>query len=340
MEIPTHRRRKTSAWRQATLFVIVPLLAAASFFGVRAAFGTDDERYGSSPQSLASALSAATRNPAANQDSDQDGLLDWQETVYRTDPQNPDTDGDGTLDGAEIKEGRDPLKPGPDDPLEFAAINASGGAPPDGAGPNLTTAFLSQIVGGFSGEIDSNGVLNAEQSEVLLSAAETLDSKSALGIPQASRGELTLTTTGDPTVVKQYFNGIGTIYATTFPSFSRNTIGMLEPSPKTASGADATSPEGVIQILDEAIRAVRALPAPQAFGDFAVSELNYLLALKRISEILKDAKNDPLAGIVAVGELQAQTQRIETARREMLAKLQSQSITFGVDEPAHAFLNP
>jgi hypothetical protein len=50
-------------------------------------------------------------------DSDGDGLLDWQETLYGTDPNNSDTDGDGTSDGEEIKLGRDPKIPGPNDKL-------------------------------------------------------------------------------------------------------------------------------------------------------------------------------------------------------------------------------
>ena len=43
-------------------------------------------------------------------DSDNDGLANWQETLYGTDPQNPDTDNDNTIDGQEITESRDPLK--------------------------------------------------------------------------------------------------------------------------------------------------------------------------------------------------------------------------------------
>lgn len=48
-------------------------------------------------------------------DTDGDGLLDWEESLWGTDPNNPDTDGDGTNDYQEINENRDPLIPGPND---------------------------------------------------------------------------------------------------------------------------------------------------------------------------------------------------------------------------------
>lgn len=50
-------------------------------------------------------------------DSDNDGLSDWEESIYGTNINNPDSDGDGYLDGEEIISGRDPLKKGPDDLL-------------------------------------------------------------------------------------------------------------------------------------------------------------------------------------------------------------------------------
>ncbi len=50
-------------------------------------------------------------------DSDQDGLSDEEEKMYKSDPFNRDTDGDGYSDGAEIKSGYDPLKPAPGDKI-------------------------------------------------------------------------------------------------------------------------------------------------------------------------------------------------------------------------------
>lgn len=45
-------------------------------------------------------------------DSDNDGLKNFEEYLYNTDPNNPDTDGDGYLDGNEVEHGYDPTIPG------------------------------------------------------------------------------------------------------------------------------------------------------------------------------------------------------------------------------------
>ncbi len=57
----------------------------------------------------------AIENP--NLDSDNDGLKDWEEALWKTDPLNPDTDGDKTPDGEEIAQNRNPLVKGPNDSM-------------------------------------------------------------------------------------------------------------------------------------------------------------------------------------------------------------------------------
>ena len=40
-------------------------------------------------------------------DSDNDGLKDWEEVLWKTDPNNPDSDGDGMNDNEEVLSERD-----------------------------------------------------------------------------------------------------------------------------------------------------------------------------------------------------------------------------------------
>lgn len=60
----------------------------------------------------------ADGNDAA--DSDGDGLPDWEESLWGTDPYNPDTDGDGTPDGEEVRNNRHPRVAGPNDEISDA----------------------------------------------------------------------------------------------------------------------------------------------------------------------------------------------------------------------------
>ncbi|MBI5913018.1 hypothetical protein HY839_01090, partial [Candidatus Azambacteria bacterium] len=64
-----------------------------------------------------------------NADPDNDGLKNWEEEIYKTDPRNPDTDGDGYLDGEEVASGYDPTIKAPNDALEGTDTNAPRQAP-------------------------------------------------------------------------------------------------------------------------------------------------------------------------------------------------------------------
>ena len=58
---------------------------------------------------------AAIQKSLAEKDSDKDGLKNWEEALWGTDPNNSDTDGDGTPDGEEVGLGRNPTIKGPND---------------------------------------------------------------------------------------------------------------------------------------------------------------------------------------------------------------------------------
>ena len=60
---------------------------------------------------------AELRGNFSEKDIDGDGLMDWEENLWKTDINNSDTDGDGTNDGDEILQKRNPAVAGPDDLL-------------------------------------------------------------------------------------------------------------------------------------------------------------------------------------------------------------------------------
>ena len=64
-------------------------------------------------------------------DTDQDGLKDWEEALWKTDAKNTDSDKDGLSDGDEVKTGRNPAKAGPDDKLDPKNTDSAGNAVPE-----------------------------------------------------------------------------------------------------------------------------------------------------------------------------------------------------------------
>ena len=95
------------------------------------------------------------------QDSDQDGLSNDEEVLYKTDPLNKDSDSDGYMDGVEVQGGYDPLKPAPGDRIvENAALGNNEGVIVDDE--NLTEQVSSEIANMVQVSKDEGGDVSME----------------------------------------------------------------------------------------------------------------------------------------------------------------------------------
>jgi len=154
-----------------------------------------------------------------NQDSDADGLKDWEEALYHTDPHNPDTDGDGTPDGEEVKLGRDPTKPNtakspkkPDDYFATAEPLADNVGTSGVASKNLTADFtrtflrgpLAQMLAGDQPNIDTKGVENY---------ADKLKGGSVLAdAPRFTAADIKINPATDDQTIIQYFTSVQEVF--------------------------------------------------------------------------------------------------------------------------------
>lgn len=93
--------------KAVTAFLVIPLIGIIVFFSIKNTIQTPEERALADTKDFRAALLEQSQE----QDTDGDGLYDWQEVMYGTDKNKKDTDGDGAFDGLEVKVGTDPTDP-------------------------------------------------------------------------------------------------------------------------------------------------------------------------------------------------------------------------------------
>ena len=79
------------------------------------------------------------------QDSDQDGLSNDEEALYKTDPLDKDSDDDSYSDSVEVESGYDPLKPAPGDRLVETATDSNDSTDTTVNRTNLTSQVSAEI---------------------------------------------------------------------------------------------------------------------------------------------------------------------------------------------------
>ena len=107
------------SWKKFRIAFAVLLLAVAIGF---LASRSSRSQYGTigilSVNNLNAEIQAEAIKNIAGKDTDGDGLKDWEEALWGSDPHNSDTDGDGTPDSEEVALGRNPIIAGPNDKFD------------------------------------------------------------------------------------------------------------------------------------------------------------------------------------------------------------------------------
>lgn len=258
-----------------------------------------------------------------NRDTDLDGVPDWEESLWGTDPTKPDTNGDGIPDGVEIK--------------RLKGITGTGDSSTQTTKENLTEtdkfsrelfstiATLNQI-----GNIDQDAIDNISNSlaQQIQSSAKQIFLFSDLKTIQDSSAE----------AIKKYDNSLESLIKK-YPTLSKNSSTIVYPIQNIfvevfqefLSNSDAD----VLNRFDPVIKEIKGLvagmvktPVPQGL---AVLHLDVINGLERVAENLNDLKSIEGDTIVAMGAaskfkenielLQASINKLQTAINQQIKGL-------------------
>lgn len=231
-------------------------------------------------------------------DSDNDGLRDWEETIYHTDPKNPDTDNDKTPDGEEIKLGRDPLKPGPDDNPQKNTEN-----PKPYSELTLTERIASQLNNYFILPRLTNQEIQFDVPSISEQIAEeTFASVQTAYEPTYKLSDLQIIRKIDANAIETYSVSFDAIFTDAFAGITKPEIVVFSEAIQNETLADLVILDRYLRAYESSIENLKKLSVPEPLAQYQLDYLNTLVIHREAVAKIRKGDKDILVAVVGAQE--------------------------------------
>ncbi len=238
-----------------------------------------------------------------DKDSDNDGLKDWEEALWKTDPNNPDTDGDGTPDGEEVKLERNPAVAGPDDKYTAEDFINNANISASSSPGSQTEAFSQAFLVKYLMLKQQNGTLDeaAKQELVNFMTSGIITSTSAL-VYKIS--DLKITNDSSSAALKNYSDKMNAIFNKYKNPAPGDEVLIFQSAMENEDAEKFAQLGASVEMYKKMQADFLAVLIPKLLAEYQLKFLNSLAAFE--IEILKfeNMETDPLSGLVAIGEYQ------------------------------------
>lgn len=295
-------------------------------------------------------------NLLASKDSDNDGLRDWEEALWKTEPNNPDSDGDGTQDGKEVREGRDPAKPAPNDKIEkidYVAppvLNETKYTPPTTATEVLVEEYLKQYV---ELKKTGDGEVTETSKQVFL---DTIMKKISKKTPVKARTHkiteikvFQTTKNNEHESLKKYGNEVVKIFIDSLANSTENEIEIINavfPNKEEITDDDIEKAKEALGRLDIVILAYKNIisdllkvETPSTASAIHLDIINEYERIKSSLESISVFFTDTLRGVAGVSAYFKRVEELQKKGEKLKNIFNAKEITFNTDEYGILFFN-
>lgn len=268
----------------------------------------------------------------ANQDTDADGLKDWEEVLLGTDPRKADTDGDGTPDGKEVTSGRNPLVKGPND-------NAKSGSSDATARAKLTqTDIVARDFFARYMELNQMGLASDSQSQAEL-IGQVLKNGMVLSTPKVyAEKDILVSQDNSIEAIRKYGNEVAAIFKKYNNPKARNEVMIAKESLDNENPDGLKEIDPIILAYKNTLTGLLKTPAPQTLSDNHLQIINAMSTLVFSAESLRKIDKDTLAGIQGSSVWLAAASSLNKSFNFLKATFTSHGIVYGPEEPASYFI--
>ena len=242
-----------------------------------------------------------------NLDSDNDGLKDWEEALWKTDPNKKDTDGDGFSDKNEVDGGFDPADPASNSRTGKKIQKVNYPVTADNIEPGNLTQSLAQSIGmKIINGTDVNPLsvndalnsINKETSQGLIEFEASFH-KTVLD------SELKISNDNSVDAVKKYVQGASDILSKD-PLFGKSAGGqsLFSGGMINTNGIDVNILDGYIVYLDQAIKELKNISVPSKILIVHKKMTEIFMSNKEVFLNIRKMEEDPLRAMLAMNQLE------------------------------------
>lgn len=265
---------------------------------------------------------SAILNTSKDVDSDNDGLPDWKEVVYGSDPKEKDTDKDGKEDGEEVLNGRDPTVPGPNDLLLRISLGDSTEATDGTPEKNFVQEFMSK-------EIQSIG---SETVEELVKSFDSSEIK-----PRYGFSELNITSDNSENSLRNYANNFGLIIKKYIKEGTEDENAIMAKALETKRDSDLQKIELPAITYRNFAEDLRKLETPSILAEHHLNAVSGYDVMSRSLFTTTKLFTNPIAG--SAGWQMYITQMVTVTRgyAGIINVLHDKNVVFSEEDPGYYF---
>lgn len=282
----------------------------------------------------------------ASKDSDNDGLPDWEESLYGTDPHNPDTFHLGMTDGEAVARGLIVPKvmtettSASSTPAVSGSDYANYGLPTPSQG-TITDAFAKNFFALYLSAKNTNGgaELTTDQTSALANQALTQISQQLTPTADYKKqGDLNVSGTG-PDALRAYAVAAEAIMMRNATSTTMGEIQYLQAAVENGDTSAIERLRAISQTYRNVAIGLAALPVPKELAPGALLLVNSMM---RVSGIVADFSRidvDPIGTMLALQQYLPAARNFAQAFTTIASVYAAEQVTLPDGTPGAAFVN-
>lgn len=289
-----------------------------------------------SPPAVEASTETALLKAIATKDSDNDGLPDWEESLYGTDPHNSDSFKLGLTDGEAVAKGLIVPKAIANIPNATSTQSANSGTLTETFAENFFMLYLSakQANNGVDLTSDQTSTL-AEQAvnQFLQTFVPASDFKTAEDIKISGTG---------PDALRVFAIAAEAVFRNSKDKDEEATMSDLEYFQSAIQGDDATAPAHLVSLAKtyrSSAAGLAVLPVPK---ELATDDLVLVNAIMRLGGIYSDfarVGTDPLGAMLALQQYQQTELAAEQAFIDLYKVYATSGVVIPNGTPGASFVN-